>query len=394
MRPPRPSVEAIYALVFAVCVLVALLLLTGCKDGHALPADPGPMVRGDSVVFPAGSASLERFDVEKVQAPADRDVRVPGRLVWDEERTVRVFPPYAGRVTRIIAAVGDRVSAGQPLAEILSADFGQVQADARKAQADLALATQSLARARELHEHGVAAAKDVQQAEADHARAQAEADRASARLGAYGGARAGESRFVLSSPMAGTVVERNLNPGQELRPDQPAAPLFVVTDPTQLWVSLDAQEADLRYLRAGLPLRIASTQLPDEVFPGTLRQLADFVDPVARTVKLRGDVPNPARTLKAEMFVTARVHVPGATEPTVSSRAVFLAGDHHYVFVRHAATFDRRAIVVGSEVDGRMAVRSGLAVGEEVAVSGNLALEQMVEESRSVQYIEEKAPAS
>ena len=394
MRPPRSSIEAIYALVFAVCVLVALLLLTGCKDGHALPAEPGPQVRGDSVVFPAASPSLERFDVDKVQAPADRDLQLSGRLVWDEDRTVRVFPPYAGRVIRMVAAVGDRVAAGQPLVEILSPDFGQVQSDARKARADLALATQSLARARELNEHGVAAAKDVQQAEADHARAQAEADRALARLGASGSAGTGESRFVLSSPMAGTVVERNLNPGQELRPDQPGAPLFVVTDPARLWVNLDAQEADTRYLRPGLPLRIASTQIPEQTFPGSLRQISDFVDPVARTLKVRGDVPNPERALKAEMFVTARIHVPGAAEPTVSARAVFLAGDRRYVFVRHGSTFERRAVAVGPESDGRMAVHSGLGVGEEVAVSGNLALEQMLDESRSVQYVEEKAPAS
>lgn len=390
----KSSIEAIYALVFAVCVLVALLLLTGCKDGHALPADPGPQVHDDKVVFPVGSAALQRFDIEAVQAPADRDLRLPGRLVWDEERTVRVFPPYAGRVVRIAAAVGDRVVAGQPLAEVLSPDFGQVQADARKARADLALATQSLARARELHDNGVAAAKDLQQAEADFARARAEADRAVARLEAAGGERAGESRLLLASPMAGVVVERNLNPGQELRPDQTGAPLFVITDPTHLWVSLDAQEADLRYLRAGLPLTLASSQLPDEAFAGTLRQLSDFVDPVARTVKLRGDAPNPQRVLKAEMFVVARVHVPRATEPTVSARAVFLAGDRRYVFVRAGATFERRAVAVGSEVDGRMPVHSGLAVGDQVAVSGNLALEQMIEEAGSVQYIEEKAPAS
>ena len=391
----QSSVDAFFALVFAICVLVALLLLTGCKDGHAVPLAAGPLVRAQSVTFPPASAAAQRFAVEKVMPPAERDLVLPGRLVWDEERTVRVFPPFGGRVTRIVANVGDRVVAGQALAEILSPDFGQAQADALKAQADLQLAARTLERTRELEQHGVAAAKDLLQAEADHARATAEADRAFGRLQAYGQPVGSGARFVLKSPVAGVIVERNLNPGQELRPDQPGAPVFVVTDPSHLWASLDAHEGDLQYLRAGVPIAIESNQLPERSFPGTLRQLSDFVDPVTRTVKLRGDVPNAARTLKAEMFVSARIHLPRADLPTVDARAVYLAGTKRYVFVRiDGFTFSRREVQVGAESDGRVAVREGLREGEDVAVSGNLFLEQLVAQHRNVRYIEERMPAS
>jgi len=391
----QSSIDALFALVFAVCVLVALLLLTGCKDGHAIALPAGPIVKGQSVTFPATSPAAQRFAVEKVMPPAERDLVLPGRLVWDEERTVRVYPPFAGRVTRILADVGDRVAIGQPLAEILSPDFGQAQADALKAQADLGLAERTLARTRELQEHGVAAAKDLQQAQADHARAKAEAERALGRLQAHGQPLGSGARFVLKSPMTGIVVERALNPGQELRPDQPGAPLFVVTDPSHLWASLDAHEGDLRYLHAGAPMAVESNQLSDQAFAGSLRQLSDFVDPVTRTVKLRGDVPNPARALKAEMFISARIRLPKSDSPTVDARAVYLSGARRYVFVRSDGfTFTRREVQVGAEADGRMPVRAGLREGEEVAISGNLFLEQLLAGHRSVQFIEEKAPAS
>jgi cobalt-zinc-cadmium efflux system membrane fusion protein len=374
--------EALLALLFALVVLV-VLALAGCKDGHALPAPAGPAVRGQSVIFPAAGGAAQRFAVEKVLAASERELELPGRLVWNEDRTVRVFPPFAGRVTRIFASPGDRVAAGTPLVEMVSPDFGQAQADAEKAQADRDLAERTLARVRTLVDHGVAAAKDLQQAEADDARARAEARRALDRIAAYRQPVGSGSRFVLKSPMAGTVVERNLNPGQELRPDQPGAPLFVVTDPASLWVALDAHEADLRYLHAGVALAISSSQLPGETFTGTLRQVSDFVDPVARTVKLRGDVPNARRALKAEMFVTARVRLPSSREPSVSARAVYLSGARRYVFVRTApATFERREVKVGPESDGRMPVYSGLAPGDEVAVSGNLFLDQMLAGAR------------
>jgi cobalt-zinc-cadmium efflux system membrane fusion protein len=375
----RDSLECAIALVFAICVLAALLLLTGCARPATAVAEPRPAIRGQTIVFPAASSAVSRLAVEKVEAPLERELSLPGRLTWDEDRTVRVFPPFAGRVTRLLAQVGDRVKAGQPLAEILSPDFGQAQADARKAQADLGLAAQTLERIRELQAHGVASAKDLQQAEADHSKARAEGDRAVGRLAAYGHGVGAGLTFLLKTPMAGTVVERNLNPGQELRPDQPGAPLFVVTDPTRLWVSLDASESDLRFLKAGLPLVISSSQFPEDAFAGELLQLADFVDPASRTVKLRGRVPNPERTLKGEMYVNARLRLPRNETPTVPPRAVFLSGVRRYVFVRtDGSSYTRRAVRVGAEVDGRVPVLSGLQVGEEVVVAGNLFLEQML----------------
>jgi membrane fusion protein, heavy metal efflux system len=380
----QSSTEALYALIFAICVLVALFLLTSCGAKGASEPEAHPTVQGQSIVFPKASPAVARLAVEKVEAPIERDLVLPARLTWDEERTVRVFPPFAGRVTRLLAKVGDHVAMGQPLAEMISPDFGQAQADARKAQADLALATQALGRQNELHEHGVASAKDLQQAIADSARASAEAERAVGRLSAYGHGAGIDNRFVLKSPMAGTVVDRNLNPGQELRPDQPGSPLFVITDPTHLWVIVDANESDLGSLKVGMPLVITSNQFPDDAFAGALTQLSDFVDPLSRTLKVRGTVPNPQRILKGEMFVSARVKVPKADVPTVDSRAVYLSGVRRYVFVRSAGdTFTRRAVRVGREVDGRMPVLAGLQEGEEAVVAGNLFLDQIISSARA-----------
>lgn len=377
------SVEAFCALLFAVCVLIALMLLTGCTKAPQPAPETKPTVSGQEVIFPAGSPAMERIAVERVGAPAEREIVLPGRLTWDEDRTVRVFPPFAGRVTRILMPVGATVRAGQPLAEVASPDFGQAQADARKAQADLALSTKSLDRARDLNAHGVLSTKDLQQAEADQAKARAEASRALERLRAYGQSM-DAGTFTLKSPIAGTVVERNLNPGQELRTDPGGGPpLFVVSDPTRLWVILDGTESQLGYVKAGMPLVISSNQFPDDAFSGELRQVSDFIDPTSRTLKLRGDVPNPQRVLKAEMFVNARIRLPKADVPMVDARAVYLSGNRTYVFVRSGpGQFRRRAVRVGAQADGRMPVLAGLKQGDEVVVAGNLFLEQMVASAR------------
>lgn len=364
--------------------LATCLWLAGCGEKAVEAKDYKPLVKADTVMFPAGAPQIARLAIEKVEPPAERELTVPGRLVWDEDRTVRIFTPFAGRVDRILAKGGERVAAGQPLVELVSADFGQAQSDARKAEADYSMASEHARRIKELNANGVASARELQQAEADLARTGAERERAVGRRNAYGGADGASNRFVLKSPVAGTVVERNVNPGQELRPDQPGAPLFVVSDPSRLWLMLDANEGDSRFIRAGMPFVIRSPQMPEDAFAGEITQVADYVDPVSRTVKLRGVAPNPERVLKAEMFVNARLKLPKEESPTVPARAVYLEGARRFVWVRTAeGTYARRPVRVGPDVDGLMPVLQGLKAGEEVVVSGNLLLQQVFANPRA-----------
>jgi membrane fusion protein, heavy metal efflux system len=368
-------------------------VLAGCGEKAEEVKDYKATVKGDVISFPAGAPQIARLVTEKVEPPSERELILPGRIVWDEDRTVRIFTPFAGRVDRILAKAGDRVTAGQPLAELASADFGQAQSDARRAEADFAVADAHAKRMRELNANGVASAKELQQAEADLSSKGAERERAVGRRRAYGGGEGVDSRFVLKSPVAGTVVERNINPGQELRPDQPGAPLFVVSDPSKLWVMLDSGESDAREIKPGMELVIRSPQMPEDAFSGELVQLADFVDPTARTIKLRGTVPNPGRALRAEMFVNARMKLPKGNEPVVAARAVYLEGVRRYVWARTGeGQYARRAVRVGPEVDSRMAVYSGLKEGDEVVVTGGLMLQQILSGARTEPEPEKKKP--
>lgn len=375
MKPTAKSAITFLGMVVACC-------LFACEKAKEAVPESAPKITGNTIVFSADSAQLKNIQTIKVDAPRERELQIPGRLTWDEERTVRVFTPFAGRVTRIVANLGQQVEMGQALAELTSPDFGQAQADARKAEADLATKMSQLGRVKELAAAGVVAAKDLQQAEADQKAADAESRRATARVALFGGGNNVDQRFVLKSPLAGVVVEKTINPGQELRPDQPTAPQFVVTDPTKLWVQLDANESDLKSLKAGTTIVMANSQYPDDTFAGELKQVSDFIDPVARTLKLRGTVPNADRRLKAEMFVSARIVVPKGENPTVAEKAVFLDGLRRFVFVKTAAgSFTRRGVRVGPSYGDVLPVLSGLSEGDEVVVSGALYLQQMLVEA-------------
>ena len=237
-------------------------------------------------------------------------------MVWDDKTTVRVFSSVAGRVQRILVSLKDNVAVDDTLAMMASPDFGQAQADASKADADLKLSQRTLTRTRDLFEHGAAAQKDVEAAEDDFENKKAELQRSLARLKLYGvelGASV-DGMFPLKSPLAGRVVEKNINPGQEVRPDQMLAndpniikPLFVISDPKRLSVVLDVTELDIGGLKPGQQLQIHSRAYPNETFTGALEVVGDSLDPQTRTVYVRGYVDNPGGRLKAEMYVSVDV---------------------------------------------------------------------------------------
>ena len=300
-------------------------------------------------------------------------LRLPGRLVWNEDHTVRIVPQVGGRVQKITVEIGSEVKADQILATLSSPDFGQAQADARKAQAEQKVAKQAFERQRELHAAGIVADKDLQQTQAEAISAQAEADRASRRLAGLGGASDGS--YTLRSPLAGIVVERNLNPGLEFRPEQSSDPLFVVTDPTSLWLQIDAGEADLAALKAGEKISLQVKQYPNEHFAGAIRHVGDFVDATTRTVRVRGDVPNQDRRLKGGMFVTALIELPPTQALLVPVAAVFLVDEQRYLFVEEATgRYILRAVQAGPERDGRIEILAGVKEGEKVVIEGNLHL--------------------
>ncbi len=372
---------------------VAPGLFAGCDLSHHQTADvPQARIEGEKVIFAQLSPQLAALGMTSVEACPGSVIRLNGRLVWDDAVTVRVFAPFAGRVTEIAADVGRTVKQHDALAMIASPDFGQAQTDARRAQSDLLLAEKTVNRIRDLYEHGAAPKKDLEAAEADLARAQSEKSRTGQRLVLYGGSVDRIDQVCpLKSPLDGVVVEKNINPGQEVRPDQMLAnapqlcsPLFVVTDPTRLWVLLDVSEKDLASIRPGESIAIRAPAFPERVFDGRYEVISDFLDPSTRTVKVRASIDNSSRLLKAEMFVTA--DVPGNQPPgaDVSAKAVFLKGEMHYVFVEDGpGVFLRREVKAGPEHDGKILVFEGVVPGQRVVSDGCLLIEQLYQSGKN-----------
>ena len=369
-------------------IAAVLMLLHGCHAVTKAEPVPPPTIAGDKVVMVPNSPQISSLVIEPAGTRQGSIVRLTGRVTWNDDATVRVFSPFAGRVKKILVAVGQRVKKGTPLVNIESPDFGQAQADARRADADFHQAERSLARIRDLYEHGAAPRKDLEAAENDLARARAERERTLARLASFGaGDKVVDEAFTLRSPLDGVVVERNVNPGQEVRPDQMLAnapqlfaPMFVITDPDTLWLQLDASERDLSRLTPGDALAVRTQAYPDETFTGRIDAIGDALDPATRTVKVRGTIDNRDRRLKAEMYVSVDIKKDGIATIEVSKRAVLMKNERYWVFVEEKqGSFKRTEVRIGDEHDGRITVLDGIGPGQRVVNEGGLLLEQLLE---------------
>ncbi len=358
--------------------------LPGCKESHSAAPEPAdPVIQGQELSYPSNHPQLRLLKTSKAEPSRMVDLAMSAKLVWNEERTQRIYPAFAGRVAQIHADLGQAVKPGALLAQLSSPDFGQAQADLARAQADANLSRKQLQRQRELLDAGIVARRDVDQAEADAARSEAELARALGRVQLYGGSGQGVNhQLALRASIGGVVVERNLNPGQELRPEQSGPgvpPLFVISDPSKLWVQIDVREADAGALRPGTRFSLEAPGLPGHRFEGRVAALADTIDPLSRTIKVRGEIDNTERLLKAEMLATVHVQRSQAGESgqgvVLPASAVLLRGDKHWVFVQSKpAVFSAREVKLGPVNAQEVVVRQGLQAGEAVVSENALLL--------------------
>ncbi len=352
------------------------LLLLPISCGGTAPAAPDHSERSrDFIRLDPGSPHLDFVKVEVVkESEAAPIVQLTGRVTFDEDHTQRVASPIDGRAIGLLVRPGDKVRAGQPLVELSSPQVGSIQADAQKAQSDLSVASKSADRAHTLKADGAISDKEVAQAEADFRKAKADVARTSAQLKSLSiSASEPATNVALHAQINGTVVERNVLVGQEVRADQ-AAPLLTITNLDTVWVLADVYEQDLGLVQEGAQMLVRVPAYPGAEFKGRVGHIGDVVDPVTRTVKIRCVVPNPNGRLKPEMFAKVELSdTSGRKVITIPTKSIVIDGDKSKVLVASEGNvFRSRQVEVGPEADGAVRVLGGLKPGEKIVTEGAL----------------------
>ena len=360
---------------------MAGLLWFAYGRGDAVSAQPAPAptrAEADTLRYAADAPQLSMIRSEVLSSsPVPLGETLSGRLVYDDDATARIGMGVSGRIVAIHVAAGDAVKAGQVLADIDSPDFGAARADLEKARADERRKQLEVERARQLEPGEAISERDWEALQADLAQAQAETARAEQRLknlNPQGLAMHGQ-RLRLTSPIGGVVTERSASPALEVEPGM-AEPLFVVTDPTRLWLLIDLPEPLLARVKRGSAVEVESDAWPGERFAGKVLETGQRVDANTRRISVRARVANPGRKLLPEMFVRVHILQDEGRGVRVPNSALVNQGIYSSVFVQTGpAEFRRQRVELLTHGAEFSCVGAGLKGGEHVVTGGALLLD-------------------
>jgi len=377
-------------------ILTFTLCLTGCgKSGEekkeAKPAQGSPVASAE----PSSAHTLRikpemLRDIRVTTAPVEvraggEGTQLLGELKVNEGRYAEVGTPIACRVVTVLAAPGQVVRKGQQLAVLQSVDIGKARAESITAQTRLDLAKKTFERKRNLAAENIVPAREVQEAEAAVATAEAEVHSARAGLRALGASdeSSDSSELILRSPVDGTVIERNAIQGQMA---DPAQPLFRIGDLSRLWLVVHAFERDAVRLTPGSTARVSFAALPGRAFTGNVTLVGKQVDASSRTIPVRIEVANSEQLLRPGMSATAWVPVGKISEKVIAVPVAALQRIENEWLVFLPAgqdTFEIRRVGRGRDLGTEIEIVSGLKAGERVVVEGAFLLKAEAEKARS-----------
>lgn len=363
----------------ALAVTLALVLSACGEDNKPAAAPPAAAAAAavdpmEVSISPAMAAQfklqrLGRADIASIQ-------EVAGRIEANERLVTRIGASVTGRVTEVLAEVGDRVRPGQALARVASPELTTAQLAYLRANAAAELAERAVQRAHQLFQADVIGSAELHRRESELAISRAELRAAGDQLRLMGLPNDAIQRLrdqgtlhphaAVIATLSGVVVERKVSQGQVA---QPGDPLFTVADLDNVWVVGEIPEQTARSVQAGQAVEILVPALGERRITGKIVYVGDTVSPETRTVTIRTQVDNRQRDLKPQMLATMRIQ--GASERllAVPEAAVVRDNDRDHVFVRQAEQrFRLTPVELGPASGGLRPVLKGLEEGSEIVV--------------------------
>jgi membrane fusion protein, multidrug efflux system len=334
-------------------VLLLMLTLSACaRDG----------VAGDE-------AARKKEEKDKADAAIPVEVAQPtrsemlamysGTATLDAEADAEVLAKVVGEVRRIFVEEGDRVQAGQILAQL---DDRELRLQAAQTRAALAKAERDYNRQIELNKKGLVSAGAFENLKYDLDNQRAADDLAQLSL----------SYSAIRAPFAGIVAIRHVKLGQEL---SIGSKVFRITDPTPLQASVYVPERELARLKPAQAATVSVDALAGRSFPAIVKRVAPTVDAATATFKVTLEVNDPKGDLKPGMFARVGIVFERRSDALSIPRVALLDTDGaSNVFVVHDGKAEQRAIKTGLANAGRIEVLEGLEGAEQVVIVGQTGL--------------------
>lgn len=362
---------------------IAMLAMVGCgagddqgdEDGHAEEGEHGEEGHADEVTLTEEAIARSGVEIGRVERRVVfGGAWIPAEVQLDPSRTANVAPLMPGRVVALEVRVGDRVTAGQQLAVIASAEAGQARASQAQARARVEAARLARDRADQLFREGIGSQRALIEAESALRQAQAEASGFAGTVRVYGGGRGRGADVVLSAPIDGVVVEQRAAVGETIDPERAA---FVISDPSRVWVVGNVPELDVDRVHVGSPATLRLGAYPERSWPVVIEFVAPALEEQSRTLPVRATLDNPDGRLRPGLFGRLEIaggDAQGVLAVPVGALARVEGEDVVFVPADEPRTFRPVPVRVGQRDAVFVEIAEGLEADAPVVVSGAFTL--------------------
>jgi RND family efflux transporter MFP subunit len=264
-----------------------------------------------------------------------------------------ITPQQPRRITRVLVDVGDRVSAGQKVAELDNSSLAQA-----KAQYDNAKA--SFERSDELYKFGGESKASWEAVKTQYEVAKLTYENLL-------------ENTTLVSPISGVITARNYDNGDMVA----GQPIFVVQQISPAKVIINVSENLYSYLKKGMPVSIELDAIPEQTFEGKIHRITPSIDAATHTFPVEIVIPNGKEQIKPGMYARVTMKYGTRQNIVVPDRAVvkMLGSGDRFIYVCKAdGTVSYQKVELGRRMQDKYEVLSGIADGDEVVVTGQSAL--------------------
>jgi RND family efflux transporter MFP subunit len=316
---------------------------------------------GPPVVLEFSPGDLTRVE----PLPLSRWLPVSGTVQPVRQATVKA--KVSGDVRQITVREGETVRAGQQLARIDTADLEAKLLERlgalESAKAQLAMAAKTQATNQALLKQSFISQNAYDNSESSHGVFQGSVKSAEAQVQL---ARNALRDAVATSPLAGQVAKRHVQPGEKVGFD---SPLVTVVDLTEMELQAAVPAVDVPELTIGKAVELTIDGFGERRFSGRVERINPSAEPGTRAILVYVGIPNADGALRGGMFATGRVAL-AASEPvaTLPATAVRTDGGQTFVWTVEGGKLVKRGVVTGRRDDaaGRIEVKTALAPGVPV----------------------------
>ncbi len=270
-----------------------------------------------------------------------------------EANTVNnIAPAMGGRIRSIHVDVGSRVGKGQTVVTMDAANYSQQQTQ-------LATLKRDYERYLELYNVGGISKQQLDQVKA-------QLDVAQTALNNLG------ENTRLTSPINGVVTVRNYDPGDMAG----GQPILTIENINPVKVIINVSESFYSQVVKGMPAKVQVDALSDEVFEGKVSLIHPTLNPVSHTFPVEIEVNNSDQRLRPGMFSRVTMNFGTNDRPLVPDMAVLkqTAANDRYVFVEKDGKAVYTLVQLGTRIEDKYEIVSGLIAGDRVIVQGNAGL--------------------